>query len=152
VKSRASLNGSKKSVALPASIGWRSDYGLCGPSALKKWDELALNWAAQRPQIAKPPARAPTALPHPPKPYRALKSPSHAARRVVATSTPVRPAKHTNFVGLVYRLRGPARPGYRGSIGRPQPHGVRGMGTEIGAGSLCDERTGSNFISAPFQN
>jgi hypothetical protein len=31
VKSRALLNGSKKSVALPASIGWRSDYGLCGP-------------------------------------------------------------------------------------------------------------------------
>src|SRR5215471_10136571 len=25
------VNGSKKSVALPASIGWRSDYGLCGP-------------------------------------------------------------------------------------------------------------------------
>jgi hypothetical protein len=31
VKSRALLNGSKRSVALPASIGWRSDYGLCGP-------------------------------------------------------------------------------------------------------------------------
>jgi len=31
VKSRALLNESKKSVALPASIGWPSDYGLCGP-------------------------------------------------------------------------------------------------------------------------
>jgi len=31
VKSRALLNGSKRSVALPASIGWRSDYGLWGP-------------------------------------------------------------------------------------------------------------------------
>ena len=58
MKSRASLNGSKKSVALLASIGWRSDYGLCAPrnssgnfaifAAIRRASSLVSSLAADR--------------------------------------------------------------------------------------------------------
>jgi hypothetical protein len=100
-------------------------------------------------QTAKPLAIAPTALPHPPKPCRASQAPSHAARRVVATSnTPARPEKHTNFVGLVHRLPARQAAPSRFDMTAPISWGVGGRGLRLGPG-LSATRGPVQFYSSP---
>jgi hypothetical protein len=73
VKSRALLNGSKKSAALPASIGWRSDYGLCGPrfssgnlamfTATRRASSFVSSLAAEHRRVSDPETESVTPLP-----------------------------------------------------------------------------------------